>query len=49
MRQIIMGHHDLVVVGSRGHGLINWAVLGRVSHHILHYRPVSVMVVDAEA
>jgi hypothetical protein len=45
----MMGHHGSVVVGSRDHGRVKWAVLGRVSHHILQYSPVSVMVADADA
>lgn len=48
IQQVIEGHHDLVVMGSRGRGAVLSALLGSVSHHVLHHSPVPILIVHAE-
>ncbi|HWF51876.1 MAG TPA: universal stress protein [Solirubrobacteraceae bacterium] len=48
IRQINKGHHDLMVMGSRGRGALCAALLGSVSHYLLHHSPVPVLIVHAD-
>jgi nucleotide-binding universal stress UspA family protein len=48
LRQIKTGHHDLLVMGSRGRGGVRSALLGSVSHYVWHHSPVPVLIVHAD-
>lgn len=48
IRQIEKGHHDLVVMGSRGRGTVRATLLGSVSHYVLHHSLVPVLIVHAD-
>jgi nucleotide-binding universal stress UspA family protein len=36
---------DVVVLGTRGHGLLHRALVGSTSRHVLHHAPMSVLIV----
>lgn len=38
-------HADVVVLGTRGHGVVHRALVGSTSRHVLHQAPMSVLIV----
>jgi nucleotide-binding universal stress UspA family protein len=48
MHRLQTGHHDLLVMGSRGRGALSASVLGSVSHYALNHSPVPVLIVHAD-
>jgi len=48
VKQVKEGHHDLVVMGSRGRGDVRSLLLGSESHAVLNTCRVAVLIVHAE-
>ena len=49
LRRAEGSQHDLIVIGSRGHGVAASALLGSVSRAVVHHSAVPVLVVHVEA
>ena len=47
IEQIERGGHDLIAMGSRGRGAMRAALLGSVSHYVLHHTTIPVLIVHA--
>jgi nucleotide-binding universal stress UspA family protein len=48
MDELVHGSHDLVVMGSRGHGAVASAMLGSVSQFVVKHSPVPVLIVHLD-
>jgi nucleotide-binding universal stress UspA family protein len=49
LKRAVDGTHDLIVMGSRGRGGAAAALLGSVSHNVLHHSRLPVLIVHADA
>ena len=38
-------HADVIVLGTRGHGVVHRGLVGSTSRHVLHHAPMSVLIV----
>ncbi len=43
--EAVAWHADVIVLGTRGHGVLHRALVGSTSRHVLHHAPMSVLIV----